>query len=145
MSLIGNIIWLILGGLVLALGYVIAGVIMFIFIITIPFALQSFKLAGFSLWPFGRVMVDRGGASGGLSAIGNVIWVLLAGLWLALGHLLAALLLAITIIAIPFASAHVKLAGAALTPFGKSVMSKKQAEANQYRIVVGIEPLGQPR
>lgn len=142
MRVVGNILWLILGGLILALGYLAAGVVMFVLIITIPFAIQSFKLAGFSLWPFGRVMVDRGSASSGPSTIGNVIWLLLAGLWRALGHLLAALVLAITIIGIPFAVAHVKLAGAALTPFGRSVMSREQAEAGQHRTVVTVEPLG---
>lgn len=141
MRAIGNIIWLVLGGVFLALGYFVAGVIMFILIITIPFGVQSFKLGAFSLWPFGQVMVDRS-AGGAISAIGNVIWILLAGLWLALGHLASALLLAITVIGIPFAVAHVKLAGAALTPFGKSVMSRAQAAATPHRVTVRVEPLG---
>lgn len=109
-----------------------------VLIITIPFAIQSFKLAGFSLLPFGGIVVDQARGSGGLSTIGNVIWVLLAAIWLALGHLLSALFLAITIIGIPFAVAHVKLAGAALTPFGKSVMSTSQAEASRQRVVVSV-------
>ena len=142
MRVIGNVLWLLLGGFVMALGYAIAGVIMFVLIITIPFGVQAFKLAGFALWPFGRVMAETPNAGGGLQTIGNVIWVILAGWWLALGHLFWALLLAITIIGIPFAVANVKLAGAALVPFGRSVMSQEEAEARRYTVVVGVDPLG---
>ena len=142
MRTIGNILWLILGGLAMAIGYALAGLVMFVLIITIPFGIQSFKLAGFTLWPFGRVMVEIPGKGGCLNTVGNVLWVILAGIWLALGHLFWALVLAITIIGIPFAVANVKLAGAALVPFGRTVMSKEAAEAQQYRVVVGVEPLG---
>ena len=141
MRTIGNILWLILGGLAMAIGYALAGLVMFVLIITIPFGIQSFKLAGFALWPFGRVMVEIPGKGGCLNTVGNVLWVILAGIWLALGHLFWALVLAITIIGIPFAVANVKLAGAALVPFGRTVMSKEAAEAQQYRVVVGVEPL----
>src|SRR3954452_20941120 len=99
----------------MAIGYVIAGIIMFIFIITIPFGVQAFKLAGFTLWPFGRTLVRREDANRTLSVVGNVIWFLFAGIWIAIGHLISAFLCAITIIGIPFAVAHLKLAGAALT------------------------------
>ncbi len=142
MRTIWNILWLILGGLAMAIGYALAGLVMFILIITIPFGIQSFKLAGFALWPFGRVMVEIPGKGGCLNTVGNVLWVILAGIWLALGHLFWALVLAITIIGIPSAVANVKLAGAALVPFGRTVMSKEAAEAQQYRVVVGVEPLG---
>jgi len=142
MRTIGNILWLILGGLAMAIGYALAGLVMFVLIITIPFGIQSFKLAGFALWPFGRVMVEIPGKGGCLNTVGNVLWVILAGIWLALGHLFWALVLAITIIGIPFAVANVKLAGAALVPFGRTVMSKEAAEAQQYRVVVAVEPLG---
>jgi uncharacterized membrane protein YccF (DUF307 family) len=142
MRTLGNILWLIFGGLVMALGYAIAGVIMFVFIITIPFGIQSFKLAGYSLWPFGRVMVEIPGKGGCLNTIGNVIWIIFAGLWLALGHLFWALLLALTIIGIPFAVANVKLAGAALVPFGRTVLTTEQARGQNYVVVVGVEPLG---
>ncbi len=141
MRTIGNILWLILGGLAMAIGYALAGLVMFVLIITIPFGIQSFKLAGFALWPFGRVLVEIPGKGGCLNTVGNVLWVILAGIWLALGHLFWALVLAITIIGIPFAVANVKLAGAALVPFGRTVMSKEAAEAQQYRVVVGVEPL----
>ena len=121
MRTIGNILWLILGGLAMAISYAVAGLVMFVLIITIPFGIQAFKLAGFALWPFGSVMVDTPQAGGVARTVGNIIWFLLAGIWLALGHLFWALLLAITIIGIPFAVANVKLAGAALGPFGRSV------------------------
>ena len=101
-----NVIWLVLSGLWLAIGYAIAGVIMCILIVTIPFGLQAFKLAGYSLWPFGRTVVKRPEA-GGASVVGNVLWLLLAGWWLALLHLGSALLLAITIIGLPLAVAIV--------------------------------------
>ena len=119
--MIGNILWLILGGLEMAIAYAIAGLLMFLTIIGIPFGIQAFKLAGFSLWPFGRMIVKKPGAGAG-SAIGNIIWFIFAGWWLALGHLFAAVLFAITIIGIPFAVASVRLAGAALIPFGREVV-----------------------
>jgi uncharacterized membrane protein YccF (DUF307 family) len=129
MRLIGNIIWLVLGGFFLAVGYVIAGVIACIFIITIPFGIASLRLAGYALWPFGRVVVDRKKGSGsGIRLIGNVIWLVFGGLWLALGHLVAALLCAITIIGIPFAIAHLRLAGLALMPLGKQIISIDEAK-----------------
>ena len=104
----------------MAIAYAIAGLLMFVTIIGIPFGIQAFKLAGFSLWPFGRMIVKKPGAGAG-SAIGNILWFIFAGWWLALGHLLAAVLFAITIIGIPFALASVRLAGAALIPFGREV------------------------
>lgn len=144
MRTLGNILWLIFGGLLMALSYALAGLVMFLLLFTIPFGIQAFKLAGFALWPFGRVMVeipDR--RSGCASTVGNVVWVLLAGIWLAIGHLVWALLLAITIIGIPFAVANVKLAAAALVPFGRTVVSLQEAQAQQYRVVVGVQPLGE--
>jgi uncharacterized membrane protein YccF (DUF307 family) len=116
-----NVIWLVLSGFWLALGYAIAGVIMCILIITIPFGIQAFKLAGYSFWPFGRTVIKRRDAGGG-SVIGNIIWLLLAGWWLALAHLVTAVLLAITIIGIPLAIANVKLVPLALWPFGREIV-----------------------
>lgn len=94
---------------------------MLVLIVTIPFGLQAFKLAGYSLWPFGRTIVKRPEA-GGASVVGNILWLLLAGWWLALLHLLAAAALAITIIGFPLAIANVKLIPAALWPFGREVV-----------------------
>ena len=142
MRTLGNILWLILGGLPMAIAYAVAGLLMLVLIITIPFGVQAFKLAGFALWPFGRVMVEIPGKGGCLNTIGNVIWIILAGFWLAIGHLLSALLLAITIIGIPFAVANVKLAGAALVPFGRTIMSAEAAKVQSYPVVVGVQPLG---
>ena len=108
MNLILNVIWLILSGIWLFIAYVLAGILACILIITIPFGLQAFKLAGFSLWPFGRTVVQKPEA-GAASVIGNVIWVLLFGWWLALGHVITAVALAITIIGLPLAWANLKL------------------------------------
>jgi uncharacterized membrane protein YccF (DUF307 family) len=98
-----NIIWLVLSGFWLALGYALAGLVMLILIITIPFGIQAFKLAGYSLWPFGRTGVKKPTAGAG-SVIGNILWLVLAGWWLALAHLVTAVALAITIIGIPLRS-----------------------------------------
>lgn len=128
MRTILNIIWLVLSGLWLAIGYAIAGVIMFILIVTIPFGVQSFKLAGYALWPFGRTVVKKDDA-GGASVVGNILWLVLAGWWLAVVHLFAALLLAITIIGLPLAIANVKLVPIALWPFGREIV--KADDVNQ--------------
>ena len=123
-----NIIWLIFGGLWLAIGYALAGVVMCILIITIPFGIQAFKLAGFALWPFGRTIVKRPTA-GAPSVVGNVIWLLLAGWWLALMHLATAVVQAVTIIGIPLAIANVKLVPVALWPFGREIVPSDQVSA----------------
>jgi uncharacterized membrane protein YccF (DUF307 family) len=123
-----NIIWLILCGWWMALLYAIAGVVMCILIITIPFGLQAFKLAGFMLWPFGRTVVRRSDA-GAPSVIGNVIWLLLVGWELAIGHLVSAALLAITIIGLPLALANLKLVPISLLPFGRTIVPAEQAHA----------------
>lgn len=123
-----NIIWLVLSGLWLAIGYALAGIVMFILIITIPFGVQAFKLSGYSLWPFGRTVVKKQTAGAG-SVIGNVLWLVLAGWWLALAHLITALALAITIIGIPLAYANVKLVPVALWPFGREIVPTAEVTA----------------
>lgn len=122
--LIGNLIWVVFAGFYMAIGWVIAGIIMAVTIVGIPWAIASFRIASFSLWPFGRKMVDRPYKTGMqiVSMIGNILWILFAGWWLALGHLISALFLAITIIGIPFALQCVKLAGISLTPLGKGIV-----------------------
>lgn len=117
-----NIIWLVLAGFWLALAYVLAGLILCITIIGIPFGVQSFKLAGYALWPFGRVLVPSPTRLKGLSVIANILWFILAGWWLALAHLLTGILLCLTIIGIPLGVADFKMAGAALVPFGKEIV-----------------------
>lgn len=118
MKTIGNIVWLIFGGLILALEYFVVGVVLCVTIIGIPFGIQCFKLAGFSLWPFGWTMERRADA-GGLSVLGNVLWFLLAGWWICLTNLLAGVAMCITIIGIPVGLGAFKLAGVALAPFGR--------------------------
>jgi uncharacterized membrane protein YccF (DUF307 family) len=116
-----NIIWLVLCGLWMAVGYLLAGVICCALIVTIPFGLASFRIAGFALWPFGRTLVDRP-RSGAPSVLGNLIWLILAGWWLALGHLITAIGLAVTIIGIPLALANLKLIPVSLAPLGKEIV-----------------------
>jgi len=128
-SLLLNLLWLLLGGLWMALGWVIAAVIMAITIIGLPWARAAITIAAYTLLPFGRKVVSRAEYSGHhdigtgpLGFIGNLIWLILAGWWLALGHLITAAILAVTIIGIPFAWAHVKLAGLALWPIGRMIV-----------------------
>ncbi len=116
-----NLIWLIFGGLWLAIGYVLAGIVACIFIVTIPFGIASFRMAGYALWPFGRTVVSTPRAGLG-SALGNVIWFLVAGLWLAIGHVTTAFAQAITIIGIPLAIANVKMIPVTCFPFGKEII-----------------------
>ncbi|MFE6967672.1 MULTISPECIES: YccF domain-containing protein [unclassified Agromyces] len=121
MNTLLNIIWLVLSGIWLFLGYVLAGVVMCILIVTIPWGIASFRIAGYALWPFGRTVVQKP-TSGAWSFIGNVIWVILAGWWLALEHLIAGVLLCITIIGIPLGIANFKLVPVSLAPLGKEIV-----------------------
>jgi uncharacterized membrane protein YccF (DUF307 family) len=123
-----NLIWLVLAGIWLAIGYAIAGLIMFVLIITIPFGVASFRIAGFVLWPFGRTLIAQEDA-GTPSLVGNVIWFVLAGLWIAIAHVLTGIALCVTIIGIPFGWANIKLALVALAPLGKEVVSSRDARA----------------
>lgn len=116
-----NIIWLLLCGIWMALGYLVAGVICCLLIITIPFGLASFRIASFALWPFGRTLVRRADA-GAPSVIGNVIWIIFAGLWLAIAHVLTAIALGLTIIGLPLALANLKLVPVSLTPLGRVIV-----------------------
>jgi uncharacterized membrane protein YccF (DUF307 family) len=129
LSILLNLLWIVFGGLEMAIGWLIAAVIMAITIIGIPWARAAFNIAAYTLLPFGQRAVSRAehlgqhdAGTGPLGLIGNIIWLVLAGWWLALGHLIAAILFAITIIGIPFAWAHLKLAGIALWPIGKMIV-----------------------
>lgn len=128
MRTILNLIWLVLSGFWLAMGYALAGLLMTALIVTIPFGVAAFRLAGFVIWPFGRTIVRKPGA-GAASAVGNVLWFVLAGLWIAVGHVLTAIPLALTIIGIPLAVANVKLAAVALAPLGKEVVDRHDPRA----------------
>ena len=121
MRLVLNIIWLVFGGLWLALGYLVAALVCFLLIVTIPFGFASARIAMFALWPFGRTIVDKPGPHTG-ALVGNVIWILLCGLWLAIGHLLSAFAMAITIVGIPLALANLKLIPISLMPLGKEIV-----------------------
>jgi uncharacterized membrane protein YccF (DUF307 family) len=121
-----NVIWLVFGGLLLALGYAVISLLMFVLIVTIPFGFASLRIAGFCLWPFGRTIVQKPTA-GAASAIGNVIWILLAGWWLALGHLITGVVQCVTIIGIPLGLANFKMIPVSLTPLGREIVSTDQA------------------
>jgi len=122
MNFLGNLIWLVFGGLLAALGYIIGGFVLCLTIVGIPFGIQCFKIASLELWPFGRQVVPAGGSTGCLSLLCNIIWLLCGGLYTAIVHLFFAALLAITIIGIPFARQHLKLMELSLMPFGKAIV-----------------------
>lgn len=121
MRVLLNIIWLLLAGLWMAIAYFIAGIVCCVLIITIPFGLASFRIAGYALWPFGRTAVRRSDA-GVLSAIGNVIWLVVAGIWLAIGHIITGALLCVTIIGIPLGIASFKMVPISLLPLGRVIV-----------------------
>jgi uncharacterized membrane protein YccF (DUF307 family) len=121
MKVIGNILWLVFGGIITAIEYLIASLLLMITIIGIPFGIQTLKLGLLALWPFGSKVTDNGSSGGCLSVIMNILWILVGGIWICATHLVFGLLLCITIIGIPFGMQHFKLAGLALTPFGKSI------------------------
>ena len=121
MKLLGNIIWVLFGGIFISIGYVISSLCLMITIIGIPFGVQTIKLALLALLPFGRKVIDSGASGGCLNLIMNILWLLFGGLCICLSHLLLGLLFCITIIGIPFGKQHFKLAGLALTPFGKKI------------------------
>jgi uncharacterized membrane protein YccF (DUF307 family) len=129
-----NILWFVLSGLWLAIGYAFAALICFILIITIPFGVAALRIGIFALWPFGRTVVRRPDAGAG-SAIGNVLWFVLCGWWLALGHLITGVLLCITLIGIPLGLANFKLIPVSLTPFGRDIVSVEEAQR------MGLQPL----
>ena len=124
MNTIGNLIWFIFGGFISALGYLVGGLLLCFTIIGIPFGLQCFKIAGFVLWPFGASIVTRERSGGCLHILFNILWIFTGGICIAVSHLVFALLLFVTIIGIPFAIQHIKLASLALAPFGKDIVYK---------------------
>src|ERR1051325_2558000 len=125
MNTIGNLIWLLFGGLITAFGYIIGGFGLCCTIIGIPFGLQCFKLASFILWPFGRMAVTTSSGSGCLALLCNIIWILCGGLWIAIAHIVFGILLFITVIGIPFAKQHFKLVEISLMPFGKTIVDNR--------------------
>jgi uncharacterized membrane protein YccF (DUF307 family) len=140
LRLLLNVLWILTGGLWMAVGWLIAAVLMVITIVGLPWARAAFNIASYTLMPFGRVAVRREGlegqqdlGTGPLGTIGNVLWLVLAGWWLGLGHVITAVGLAMTIIGIPFAWAHLKLAALSLWPIGKTIVTTEEAENLQRR------------
>ncbi|ALG11800.1 YccF domain-containing protein [Kibdelosporangium phytohabitans] len=116
-----NVIWLVLSGFWMALGYLAAGIVCCVLIITIPFGLASFRIANYALWPFGRTIEQRREA-GAMSLIGNVVWIVVAGWWLTLGHIVTGLLQCVTIIGIPLGIANFKMIPVSLVPLGSRIV-----------------------
>ena len=137
MRLLLNLIWLVFGGLVMAIAYALVALLMFVLIITIPFGIASARIALFCVWPFGRTLVRRPDAGAG-SLIGNVIWFVLAGWWLAIGHVVTGLLMCLTIIGIPLGLANFKLIPVSLTPFGRDIVDLDQARRFGYASQVAM-------
>jgi uncharacterized membrane protein YccF (DUF307 family) len=133
-KLVLNIIWFVFAGLWLAIGYALAALVCFILIVTIPFGIAALRIGIFALWPFGRTVVRRADAGAG-STLGNVLWLVLCGWWLALGHVLTGVLLCLTVIGIPLGLANFKLIPISLLPFGRDIVSVDQAER------MGLQPL----
>lgn len=125
LTVVLNVLWLVLGGIPMALGYALAGIICCILIVTIPWGIASFRIANFILWPFGRT-VERKPSAGLGSTLGNIIWVVVAGIWLAIAHVTSALALAVTIVGIPLAIAELKLVPITLTPLGRQIVRSDQ-------------------
>jgi len=121
MNILGNIIWIVFGGLIIFIMYVISSILLCFTIIGIPFGIQTLKLSMLALVPFGKDVVNKPNEPGCLSTVMNIIWILIGGLWISITHFVFGLLLAITIIGIPFALQHFKLGMLALTPFGKEI------------------------
>ena len=137
MRLILNVIWFVLAGVWLAIAYAIAALICFVLIITIPFGIASLRIAMFALWPFGKTIVKRPDA-GIASGIGNIIWFILCGWWLAIGHLFTGVLLCLTIIGIPLGLANFKLIPVSLLPMGREIVSVEQARAQNLAASVAF-------
>ena len=136
MRTLGNVLWFIMGGVLMGLGWWLVGLLAFISIVGIPWGRACFVIGQFAFWPFGKEAVGRKDLSGredigtsGFGTIGNIVWFLLAGIWLAIGHVLSAAACFITIIGIPFGIQHLKLAGVALAPIGKTIVEKELAAA----------------
>jgi len=137
-SLIGKRIWFVWGGFVMGLSWRIVGVVAFCTVIGIPWGRACFVIGKFSFFPFGKQTINRHELTGkadignsGLGFIGNIIWIILAGIWLAIGHVLSAIACAITIIGIPFAIQHIKLAAVSLAPVGQTIVSNEVADATR--------------
>ncbi|HWL77667.1 YccF domain-containing protein [Microbacterium sp.] len=125
-----NVIWLVLSGFWLFLGYVAAGILLCVLIVTIPWGIASFRIAAYALWPFGRTIVEKQN-SGVWAFLGNVVWVILAGWWLAVAHIVSGVLLCLTIIGIPLGIADFKMVPISIMPLGKDIVSTHRGEFDE--------------
>lgn len=132
-----NVLWLVLCGIWMAIAWAVAGLVMCILIITIPFGIAAFRFAGYAIWPFGRTVVQRPDADAP-SLVGNVLWFILAGWWIALGHIITGVALCITIIGIPFGVANFKLARLAIMPLGKEIVPIDYTPAAGEQVLVSV-------
>ena len=139
MRTVGNVLWFLLAGWWLAIGYVVAGLLAFVLIVTIPFGIAAFRLAGYVVWPFGRTVV-RDPGSGIWSLIGNLLWIVFFGWELAVAHLVAGLLLSLTVIGIPFGVACWKMVPLALLPLGSRVVDVDAVARDPYGVPLGPAP-----
>lgn len=133
MKTILNVIWLVFGGFWLALSYFLAGIVCCILVVTIPWGIASFRIAGYALWPFGRTVVDKPGGTGIVSTLGNVIWILVAGIWIVISHVATAVAMAVTIIGIPLAIANLKMIPISLMPLGKEIVPTNRPFVGSYK------------
>lgn len=124
MKTVGNVLWFVLAGLWLGLGYILAGVLNCLLIVTIPFGIASFRLAKYAFWPFGREIVNRSRRTGFFVTVGNVIWFLISGIWLAMANILVGALLCVTIVGIPFGIVSFRMATLAVAPLGKEIVPR---------------------
>ncbi len=131
MRLALNLIWFFLAGIWLFLGYAVAGIICFILIVTIPFGVASLRIAFYSAWPFGRAVIPQTSKGAG-STVGNILWFLLCGWWLAIAHIVTGILLCLTVIGIPLGLANFRLLTVSLRPFGRTIVTSEQAQAAGY-------------
>lgn len=128
-----NIIWLVFGGIWLALGYAVVGILCCLTVVLIPFGIASFRIAGYALWPFGRMIVNKGVRPSALSTVGNVLWILIAGIWIVVGHVTTAVAQAVTIIGIPLAIANIKMIPVSFAPLGKEIVPTDRPFVAMYR------------
>ncbi|MDR7328810.1 YccF domain-containing protein [Corynebacterium guangdongense] len=134
MNLLLNVIWVVFGGWLLAIGYFLFGLLACLLVVTIPAGVASFRMASFAFWPFGRSVVQPVGGTGGFSVVGNVIWFLVAGLWLAIGHVTTAAAQAVTVVGIPLALANIRMIPVTCFPFGRRIVATG-------RVPAGWEPM----
>lgn len=137
MRLVLNVIWFVLAGFWLAVGWAFAALICFVLIVTIPFGIAALRIAVFTLWPFGQTVIKRSDA-GIASGIGNILWFVLCGWWLSLGHLVSGVLLCLTVIGIPLGLANFKLVRVSLMPLGRQIVSVDQARAMRADTSIGF-------